>query len=215
MSQEQRSAQQPFSFDTEARAADFTGLARQLAAFSERELGAFGLFKRVALKTLENGEELKQEVAPSPRPGAALTAFQFPEIDYNPDYADSTQRRQILLRLDRIATSSEVVSETPWLTVHPMEIGEDECLIDTAEQAFMRLPLEAIVGRRNDRESERFFDTMLTPRYMEARQVLVEEQDDYIDWLGKAATSVGIASNFYVAPDNAWFLNHAALFHEQ
>jgi len=158
---------------------------RQFAAYAERERGAWGLFTRVAMATMAEGRR------PFYGDNGSQLMVHFPPINYEPDPGDSTTRRQIVLKAERLTRGKALSTVTPWLEVYTMadlkQYGIDP---DHADPAFVRGDLEAMAGHRDWGNSAELFETMLnqtSPARVQQFEQKLAEQSQYIDWLQRAA----------------------------
>jgi hypothetical protein len=186
-------------FDITAKAFALENRLALLAEYSQKEFAAFAYFKRIARATQRDGATAEKEYVPDSRDGQGTLVINYPPIDYNPDPADSSQRRLVLLKEVRVAAESKTITVTPWLQVHTMDSIEQYGFdTDNAEIAFTRCDLEALCGWNDFGDADALGEALLLDQAGDGKALKsrITEQTDYVTWLGRCAGALDMPRQF-------------------
>jgi hypothetical protein len=113
---------------------------------------------------------------------------QYPAIDYNPDYADSSQRRflNVTLHTGNLGTY-------PRLTIRNELNGDPIEYYDRRELVVARLALKGQFLKINDNDVGPMFHTLMGPPSEESK-ALIERQQRYAQWVAVAAYATGVST---------------------
>lgn len=149
--------------------------------FFSTEFGAFSVLQRVTEAqekmdkkplVIDNGDGLWR---------------QYPAIDYNPDYADSSQRRflNVTLHTGNLGTY-------PRLTIRNELNGDPIEYYDRRELVVARLALKGEFLKITNTDGLPMLYTLMSPPSEESK-ALIERQQRYAQWVAVAAYATGVS----------------------
>lgn len=149
--------------------------------FFSTEFGAFSVLQRVT-----EAQE-KMDIKPRVIDNSDGQWRQYRAIDYNPDYADSSQRRflTVSLHTGNLGTYP-ILSVRAELNTDPIEY------YDRRELIVARLALKGHFLKVTDNDARAMFYTLMSPPSEESK-ALIERQQRYAQWVAVAAYATGVS----------------------